>query len=116
MSTGVAAGTRGARTPSLALVAVVAIALAFGAAFAVAKLTQDEAAGGAAPQAAPIEPSTSSPKLPSAPPAASLPDLKPAPAPAPQGGGTAPPAGAPAPTPAPAPAPGGGGGGTIIEG
>jgi pyruvate dehydrogenase E2 component (dihydrolipoamide acetyltransferase) len=118
MSTGVATAGAGPRAPRAALIAVLVVALGFGAAFAVASVTGDSSSGGDAPQATPIEPSSASPKLPAAPPSAGLPELK-AP-PAPEGGGTAAPApaapSAPAPAPAPAPPSGGGGGGPIIEG
>lgn len=109
MTAGVAAGRGGAGTAQLVLVALVVAAAAFGAAFAIASMTKEDPGGGTVRQATPIEPSAASPKLPAAPPAASLPALKAAPAP---------PSGTPAPAPAPAPAPGGGGGGggPIIEG
>lgn len=116
MSAGVA--TR-AGAPGIAprvLLAVAVIAAAFAAAFGAAKLTGGETKAGTVREATPIERPSAAPELPTAPPAASLPALKPQPVPE-GGGGTAPPTAAPAPAPAPAPdGGGGGGGGTIIEG
>jgi hypothetical protein len=67
-------------TPQLLLVALAVMAVAFGVAFAIGKLTHDESSG--VRQAEPIEPSFAAPKLPAAPPAAPLPPLE-----ALQGGG-----------------------------
>lgn len=108
------------------LLLVLAIAVAFGAAFAIGKATagSSEKSGGA--QA--IDLPSSKPKAPAISAPAALPSLRAAPEPSgggstsPPGGGGAAPAPAPTPTPAPAPTPappsggGGGGGGPIIEG
>jgi hypothetical protein len=58
----------------LVLVAVAVVVVAFGAAFAIGRLTRDESSG--APGAEPFRPSVAAPKLPAAPEAAPLPPLE----------------------------------------
>jgi hypothetical protein len=116
MSTVAARSGGGAGTPQLVLVAIVVALAAFGAAFGVAKLTEKETSAGTVQHATPIKPSSTAPKLPSAPPAAALPTLKAAPAPQGGGGAPAPPSATPAPVPPSGGGGGGGGGGPIIEG
>jgi uncharacterized protein YcnI len=58
MSAGVATRGGAAGTPQLVLVAIVVAALAFGAAFAAAKLTQSETNAGTVERATPFKPAS----------------------------------------------------------
>ena len=104
MSAGAATHGGGGASGRLVAIGIAVVIVAFGAAFAIGKAAGGDSGGeAAAPQATPIDPSYSSPKLPAAPPTTALPPLEEPPAPQGGGGGApAPPSAAPAPAPAPA--------------